>query len=214
MFLHKVRNMHFLLQCRQQNPSASITDGSIPSSPPLPESYGKFKNWTTSNVQITWLEKGNKEWKCKYCLKSLRVLLQQVSKTVQQVFNAWVWFVLNLIFSLLLISDSPTDSTQNLEFLLISFLITFPPSVIKSVATILPVRMSKILLLCRLFVLSVQQPKPHKMQVCMAKQPGHTRIFERESWSRNWEQVSCRDWTSKRSSTMGYLGKFHACSYL
>lgn len=33
MFLHKIRNLHFLLQCRQQNLNASITDGGIPSTP-------------------------------------------------------------------------------------------------------------------------------------------------------------------------------------
>lgn len=52
----------------------------------------------------------------------------------------------------------------------------------------------------RLFILGLYQPVCHKMQVCMAKLPGHTRIFEQESWSGNWSQVSSRALTTKLTS--------------
>lgn len=82
MFLHKARQLHLLLQHRQQNLQAPITDGGAPAGPPPPEADGKLKSWTTSPVpkppELT-------EWKQKHPLEPLGVLLQQTSTPAQKV---------------------------------------------------------------------------------------------------------------------------------
>ena len=45
--------------------------------PPLPlKTCWKFKNWATPNVQVTWIQKGNQQWKYQHSLNPLWFLKQ------------------------------------------------------------------------------------------------------------------------------------------
>lgn len=80
MFLHKIRNLHFLLQGRQQNLYASITDGGIPSTPsPAPSFTENSGTEQHPALKLPELKKGSKEWKYQHSLKPLCELVQRIS---------------------------------------------------------------------------------------------------------------------------------------